>query len=302
MNTLFKKQFFMQSLVLIISFVLLGAGLTRAFSSFFLEQRQELLIDQSKKVAKTFKQVYFLEGRYGLLALQNEIEILENYLDASFIFVDNEDTIKIISSDIDTKWLNQKINLDKIIDQSEDGEFYEIKGTLDGIFKETMVSIGRPMNINEQYLGTIFINTPVTDLLITVEKSYQIIILFTVFAIIVAFILVYLFSKKISLPLIEINKAAKIMASGNFKKRIYINSKDEIGQLATILNDMAQSLDEQEKRRREFISNISHDIRSPLTSMRGFLQAIIDGTIPEEKKRKIYKYCFRRNRKINYVS
>ncbi len=286
MNTLFKKQFFMQSLVLIISFVLLGAGLTRAFSSFFLEQRQELLIDQSKKVAKTFKQVYFLEGRYGLLALQNEIEILENYLDASFIFVDNEDTIKIISSDIDTKWLNQKINLDKIIDQSEDGEFYEIKGTLDGIFKETMVSIGRPMNINEQYLGTIFINTPVTDLLITVEKSYQIIILFTVFAIIVAFILVYLFSKKISLPLIEINKAAKIMASGNFKKRIYINSKDEIGQLATILNDMAQSLDEQEKRRREFISNISHDIRSPLTSMRGFLQAIIDGTIPEEKKEK----------------
>ena len=286
MNTLFKKQFFMQSFVLIISFALLGAGLTKAFATFFLEQRQELLIDQSKKVAKTFKQAYFLEGRYGLLALQNEIEILENYLNASFIFVDNENKIKIISSDIDSKWLNQKINFDKILDESENNEFYEIKGTLDDIFKEPMVSIGRPMTINEQYLGTIFINTPVTDLLITVEKSYQIIILLTIFAIIVAFILVYLFSKKISLPLIEINKAAKIMASGNFKKRIYINSKDEIGQLATILNDMAQSLDEQEKRRREFISNISHDIRSPLTSMRGFLQAIIDGTIPEEKKEK----------------
>ena len=86
MNTLFKKQFFMQSFVLIISFALLGAGLTKAFATFFLEQRQELLIDQSKKVAKTFKQAYFLEGRYGLLALQNEIEILENYLNASFIF------------------------------------------------------------------------------------------------------------------------------------------------------------------------------------------------------------------------
>ena len=155
-----------------------------------------------------------------------------------------------------------------------------------GIFNEPMLSIGRPMNINEQYIGTIFINTPVTDLFLTVEKAYQIIMLFTIFAIIGAFILVYLFSKKITLPLIEISNAAKIMAGGDFKKRVYINSKDDIGQLANVLNDMAESLDEQEKRRREFISNISHDIRSPLTSMKGFLEAIIDGTIPEEKKEK----------------
>ncbi|WP_250277289.1 sensor histidine kinase [[Clostridium] colinum] len=286
MNTLFKKQFFMQSFVLMISFALLGAGLTKAFSSFFVEQKTELLVEQSKKISKTFKQAYFLNGRYGLLALQSEIEILEEYLNSSFIFVDNEDVIKIISNDIDKKWNNEKIDLDKILNEPKNNSYYEIRGTMNGIFDETMLSIARPMVINENYIGTIFINTPVTDLFLTVEKSYQIIILFTVFAIIGAFILVYLFSKKISLPLIEINKAAKIMASGDFKKRIYIDSKDEIGQLATVLNDMAQNLDEQEKRRREFISNISHDIRSPLTSMRGFLQAIIDGTIPEEKKEK----------------
>mgnify|MGYP003369672725 CR=1 FL=1 len=91
MNTLFKKQFVMQSFVLIISFALLGAGLTKAFSSFFVEQKKDILIEQSKKISKTFKQAYFLEGRYGLLALQNEIEILEEYINASFVFVDNED-------------------------------------------------------------------------------------------------------------------------------------------------------------------------------------------------------------------
>ncbi len=286
MNTLFKKQFIMQSFVLIISFALLGAGLTKAFSSFFVEQKKDLLIEQSQKVAKTFKQAYFLEGRYGLLALQNEIEILEEYLNASFIFIDNENTIKIISTDIDSKWYNKKIDIEKILKETKNNGYYEVQGTMGGIFDEPMLSIGRPMTINEAYIGTVFINTPVTDLFLTVEKAYQIIMLFTIFAIIGAFILVYLFSKKISLPLIEINKVAKIMASGDFKKRIYINSKDEIGQLATVLNNMAESLDEQEKRRREFISNISHDIRSPLTSMKGFLQAIIDGTIPEEKKEK----------------
>lgn len=286
MNTLFKKQFIMQSFVLIISFALLGAGLTKAFSSFFVEQKKDLLVEQSKKISKTFKQAYFLDGRYGLLALQNEIEILEEYLNASFIFIDDEDNIKIISTDIDSKWYNKKVDFKKILEENKNESYYEIQGNMGGIFNEPMLSIGRPMNINEQYIGTIFINTPVTDLFLTVEKAYQIIMLFTIFAIIGAFILVYLFSKKITLPLIEISNAAKIMAGGDFKKRVYINSKDDIGQLANVLNDMAESLDEQEKRRREFISNISHDIRSPLTSMKGFLEAIIDGTIPEEKKEK----------------
>lgn len=286
MNTLFKKQFIMQSFILILSFVLLGVGLTKAFGSFFVDQKKDLLVEQSKKISKTFKQAYFLEGRYGLLALQSEIEILQEYLDASFIFIDNEDTIKLMSNDIDERWYNKKIDINKILKNNKNDSYYEVQGTMNGVFNDQMLSIGRPMTINEVYIGTIFINTPVTDLFYTVEKAYQIIILFTVFAIIGAFILVYLFSRRISLPLIEINKVAKVMAQGDFKKRVYINSKDEIGQLANVLNNMAQSLDEQEKRRREFISNISHDIRSPLTSMKGFLQAILDGTIPEEKKEK----------------
>ena len=213
MNRLFKKQFFMQSCVLIISFALLGAGLTKAFSSFFVEQKKDLLIEQSQKIAKTFKQAYFLEGRYGLLALQNEIEILEEYINASFVFIDNENTVKIMSKDIDSKWYNKKIDYEKILKTSKNDKYYEIQGTMDGIFEEPMLSIGRPMTINEVYIGTIFINTPVTDLFLTVEKAYQIIVLFTIFAIIGAFILVYLFSKKISLPLIEINNAAKVMAN-----------------------------------------------------------------------------------------
>lgn len=286
MNTLFKKQFFVQSFILIVSFALLGAGLTKAFSSFFVEQKTDLLIEQSKKIAKTFKQAYFLEGPYRFFAFENEIKILEEYLNASFIFIDDEDVVKIVSSKIDKDLINKKIDIDKLVYGTKHGAYYEVQGTMGGIFEEPMITVGAPMIINEQYIGTVFISTPVTDLLLTLEKSYQIIILFTVFAIIGAFILVYLFSKKISLPLTEITKAAKVMASGNFKKRIDINTKDEIGQLANVLNDMAENLDQQEKRRREFISNISHDIRSPLTSMRGFLQAIIDGTIPEEKKEK----------------
>jgi signal transduction histidine kinase len=77
--------------------------------------------------------------------------------------------------------------------------------------------------------------------------------------------------------------AARVIAGGDFEKRLNINSDDEIGDLADSFNEMAQSLFYQEKRRREFISNISHDLRSPLTSMKGFLQAMLDGTVPPDK-------------------
>jgi signal transduction histidine kinase len=100
----------------------------------------------------------------------------------------------------------------------------------------------------------------------------------------VSFILISVISKSISRPVKRINEAARFIASGNFDKRINYSARDEIGQLSRSFDEMAESLDNQENTRREFITNISHDLRSPLTSMRGFLQAIIDGTVPEEKR------------------
>lgn len=302
MNTLFKKQFCMHAFALIISFVLLGAGLTKAFTSFFINQKQEMLIEHNKKIAKDFKQAYFFGNTYRTKDLKDELKILEEYLNASFIFLDNENIIKVLSNSIDSKWYNTKIDIKKYLDDYKDGMYYQIHGTMGGIFNEPVLSIGYPLVINGIEIGTIFMNTPVTDLLIPVEKAYQIIIIFIIVAIIVAFILVYFFSKKISLPLIEINKAAKVMANGNFEKRICINSKDEIGQLADILNEMAQSLYEQEKRRNELISNISHDIRSPLTSMKGFLQALIDGTIQEDKRERYLNIVIEETERITRLA
>ena len=67
-------------------------------------------------------------------------------------------------------------------------------------------------------------------------------------------------------------------------KRVDIKSNDEIGELAKSFNSMADSVEEVEKNRREFISNVSHEIRSPITSIKGFIGGILDGVIPKEKE------------------
>ncbi|WP_158318620.1 HAMP domain-containing sensor histidine kinase [Halalkalibacter akibai] len=73
-------------------------------------------------------------------------------------------------------------------------------------------------------------------------------------------------------------------AKGDFSRKVKIATKDEIGQLGHSVNYMAKELESIEQMRRDFVANVSHDLRSPLTSIKGFLVAFIDGTIPEQKK------------------
>ena len=82
------------------------------------------------------------------------------------------------------------------------------------------------------------------------------------------------------------NDIAKTMAEGDFKRRIIVDSEDEVGELAESFNHMAEELNQLEELRRGFLANISHDFRSPLTSIKGFIQAILDGTIPLEFQEK----------------
>ena len=93
------------------------------------------------------------------------------------------------------------------------------------------------------------------------------------------------FTKKIIIqPINEINKVAKKIAVGEVDKRVSITSNDEIGDLAKSFNIMAESLNQIDANRKDFISNASHELRSPITSIRGFIAGIIDGIISKDKE------------------
>ena len=87
-------------------------------------------------------------------------------------------------------------------------------------------------------------------------------------------------------PIRKLNKGVHEYANGNFKYQIPIKSSDEFGQLATSINYMSNELANLEDYQKKFIANISHDFRSPLTSIKGYADAIKDGTIPYELQNK----------------
>lgn len=122
--------------------------------------------------------------------------------------------------------------------------------------------------------------------------EYQEVALMILFTILVTFVIVgvilWFMSKRITAPLNDINDIAMEYAKGDFSKSVEYEANDEIGQLAGTFNHMADALHHLEERRREFIANLSHDLRSPLTSIKGFLIALSDGTIPENRRTYYY--------------
>ncbi len=283
MNSIFGKQFFLYMGSLLISFILIGAGLTQAFSSYFVTQRIDGLTIQGKKISKVFEQAYYFGGIYDREKLNEQITLLDDYLEASFIYIDNSGKILMISNDIDSKWLGQEINIDDV-KKAISGEIVSFENLFGGIFNKTVITVGYPITVHGNTIGAVFLSSPMTDLQKTTNDALKIIVFIVFIAGILGFVLIYMSSKKLVKPLLEMNEAAKVISGGNFEKRLTVKGKDEIAQLAVSFNEMAESLNEQENRRKEFLSNISHDLRSPLTSMKGFLQAIIDGTVPYEKQ------------------
>lgn len=95
----------------------------------------------------------------------------------------------------------------------------------------------------------------------------------------------YYLSKRNTSPLREMNRVALLIAKGQFDQRVKIKTRDELGELGETFNYMAQELAGLDQMRKDFVANVSHDLRSPLTSIHGFVRAFLDDTIPNERKR-----------------
>lgn len=102
-------------------------------------------------------------------------------------------------------------------------------------------------------------------------------------ALAVVFIMTYVLTMRFTEPLKQMSRAAKHFANGRFDIKLKVKGNDETAQLAQALNDMAISLQKSEQLRSEFLANVAHDLRTPMTTIAGFIDGIIDGVIPEEK-------------------
>ena len=148
----------------------------------------------------------------------------------------------------------------------------------------------KPIYSNKQLDGYIIMvdNEPINE-----KRTILIIWISIILAVIVAGAIVKYFAKLLVVePIEDINNAAKRLAKGNVQERVKVVGKNEIGELAESFNRMAQSIEQSDNIRKEFISNVSHELRSPITSIKGFIGGILDGVIPRDKENYYLKIVY----------
>ena len=180
------------------------------------------------------------------------------------------------------------IDLDGFNPASWGSNYYQI-GNFYGYFPEARLSTIAPIIEDMNIKGYVAVHYLMSDLYQSRSGLLWIIQLLYIITYLVAAALFLWYSRYIRRPLREITKGASEFANGNLSYQIPLDSENEMGYLAKNLNYMADKLNRSGEYQRQFISNISHDFRSPLTSIKGYIEAMIDGTIPVEMQEKYLK-------------
>lgn len=215
--------------------------------------------------------------------VKKQLDALDSYLSAS-VWIMNPSGRVLVDSKHPIDVENQIVveNFDPTIT----GNTYYTVGNFFGMFEEDMLTVFAPITADYKVKGYVVILTPVNTLQQSSNSLLNISYLLLVILFLLSLIILIFFTELVYLPLRKITRATEQYALGNLHYQLSVDSEDEIGYLAASLSYMAEELAQGEDNQKKLVANISHDFRSPLTSIRGYLEAMLDGTIPPEMHEK----------------
>ncbi len=286
-NRLFRKLFLTTAIALVISIVLILVLLSVSVNSYFINDKKQLLTDNCKTVAaalsiRTDSNINFQAGLNAMIGVVSNAVLGETYV------CDYEGNVFSCSCD---EWIVEKncvhsmsVIPERIRTKAESGSFFEV-GRLDGRFVKTYYTAVTPFRTGDGTVaGYVLISSPAYLLQNVWSELSDIFILCTALPLTVLFIFLYFMTKKITHPVNLMSAAAVKMSKGDFSERIPVSGDDEIAELSKAFNTMSNSLTQLESMRRSFIANVSHELRTPMTTIGGFIDGILDGTIPPDKQ------------------
>jgi len=298
-KSLFIKYFSICAAVIIISLTLLGAIMMLMAAQYFKTDKYELLKSNvTGAVEFTVENCDYDEEKNSVLIgapVRNTYGLLANAINAQLLLIQTDGQANFTVGAPDPSLPDKEAYLEPIVGPNvsgkiletlkKTGEYFEI-GTLGGIYESQHYTYGLPILLDDKTLiGYLFASVPAIEMLDFIVQMLQMFCMSSVFVILLSFIGFYFVTLQMVKPLRRMAFAAKKFGSGDFSERLKVTSEDEIADLAVALNNMAQSLSITESSRRNFVANVSHELRTPMTTISGFVDGILDGTIPKEQER-----------------
>ncbi len=282
-----KKTLYLKILLGYLIFAFFGFIVVATFvSNMTLEQlkreKADALYEEATLIAKTYASDLY-NNETSLDTVQKQLDALDTYLSAT-IWIINPSGRMVLDSSAPVNVENEVVieNFDPTVTA---GSYYTI-GSFFNTFDEQMLSVFAPITSNFKVKGYVVIHTPMSAIQSSCDSLLNISYILLLILFLLSLIILIFFTEMVYMPLRKITEATEQYASGNMHYEFQVDSEDEIGYLAATLSYMASEIARSEDDQKKFVANVSHDFRSPLTSIKGYLEAMLDGTIPREMHEK----------------
>lgn len=284
-KSIFLKYFTVTSVLIALVFVLM-AGFQAVFARrYWLEEKRVALVEQAETVA-TMVSKNTLTIQPGTYHISEEIRPVLKYFAEStggaVLVVDNNYRI-VLCSHMPCEHTGEELQ-GVIRNELGKDELFTI-GRLGGLYEENQYIAGVPLSTSSGALaGYVLATTPATMLNEYIMDNLQMYSLAGVAVLMISFIVLYIVTYRLVRPLRQMAVITRQFSQGDFSGRVKVNGSDEVAELAYALNNMAVSLSSLEDMRRSFVANVSHDLKTPMTTISGFIDGILDGTVPADKR------------------
>ncbi len=296
-SALFRQYFTVTSLIILLSFSILGSAMLFFVARYWINDKKQLMSENVDNIVATT--IDLVESSGTEFDNVNSVRILCNMLTTISSAIDSD--VFVCNTEGEVVYCQHTLRQDMILytgkcpihssyhiskdildGMSSDG--YSELTKLDGLFLNYNFVVAKPIETDSNIIGYVFSTQPILSGMIDFLVSIlQIFLISSIIALLIACAAAYYLTYRLTSPLREMSDATKRYAQGDFSYRVFVSGKGELADLSVAFNLMAKELATLESSRRSFVANVSHELKTPMTTIGGFIDGILDGTIEEDK-------------------
>ena len=292
MKTTFSRTFFTAAIILLAAMLVLAVSFQILIRDFLTEAT----ISDLKKDAQVISNLaaaYSIDGSLSSRDFLLNLDIASQVSDADAVICDSNGTVVLCSDALQgCEHQGLSVNpeyLQKVYRNGGDNA----TGLIQGLYEDARYIVTIPILSEDSTsaAGIVIVSAPMESTNRILDKIFNIFLSAATFVVLIAVLAVSLFARNQSRPLKDMANAAYAFGHGNLNARVkvYDSYSEEVEELALAFNNMASLLEKSEYQRQEFVANVSHELKTPMTTIGGFIDGILDGTIEQEKEQQYLK-------------
>ena len=288
MKTTFGRTFWAFAFILLVALSLVGVSFQILVRNFLTERAYEDLKNDSSAISQVAS-AYATAGDLRNPNFLATLAVAADVSDNDAIVCNSYGQIVLCSSSpLGCSHQGLMISDRNYLKQVAGSPYVVSSGLIDGLYEEERFVVSTAIRgRGDSFLGLVMVSTPTAATVSVLQRMSDIYLFVSVLVVLVAVVVMTIYTRKNSQPLRDMAKTANAFGHGNLKARAQVPNEapEEIRELALAFNNMAHSLEKSEYGRKEFVANVSHELKTPMTTIGGYVDGILDGTIPQAQQK-----------------